>query len=338
VYDWPGGNRMSAELKQIQQFSTKDDHAQFIHDVFHGLSGEKKHLSFKYFYDTKGSYLFNLITKQADYYLTQCELEIIDHYKEVISHRLNSHSFNLIELGPGEGIKTRLLIDQFLKDGHDFTYFTIDISEKYLSQIVKKFNKELAHLKLIALNADYFNGLKWLSEQSTKPNLVLFLGSSIGNFTPRSTNVFLKGIWNDLHDGDYCLIGFDLRKDMEILLKAYNDSKGLTREFNLNLLARINRELGGHFNKDHFEHYAVYNVYNGAMESYLISSQDDDVSIEALNQSFHFDAYEPLHLEYSYKYNLAQIAEHATLNGFKVVDNYFDEKRFFVDSLWQVVK
>lgn len=329
---------MSAELKKIQKFSIENDHNHFIKDVLTGLSDEKKHLSSKYFYDNTGSHLFNLITQHPDYYLTNCELEIIKHYKEKISQKLNSHSFNLIELGPGEGIKTRLLVDQFLKDGHDFTYFTIDISEKYLSQIVRKFNKELAQLNLIALNADYFKGLKWLNEQSKKQNVVLFLGSSIGNFDPHSTHVFLKSIWNDLQDGDYCLIGFDLRKDIEVLLKAYNDSDGLTREFNLNLLTRINRELGGHFNRGHFEHYGVYNFYNGAMESYLISSQEDDVYIDALNKSFHFDAYEPLHLEYSYKYTIAQIAEYASHNGFKVVENYFDEKRFFVDSLWQVVK
>lgn len=328
---------MSAELKQLQHFSVEEDHNHFIEDVRSGLSRSKKHLSSKYFYDTRGSQLFNLITKHPDYYLTQCELEIINHYKEKISKRLK-RDFNLIELGPGEGIKTRLLIDQFLKDGHDFTYFTIDISAKYLSQIVEKYNQELPELPLVALNADYFKGLQWLTKQSTQCNLVLFLGSSIGNFTPRSTNVFLKNIWNDLKDGDYCLIGFDLLKDMQTLLKAYNDSAGLTREFNLNLLTRINRELGGHFNPQHFKHYGVFNVNHGAMESYLVSDREDDIYIDSLKKSFHFNAYEPLHLEYSYKYTLNQITEHAALNGFKVVENYFDEKHFFVDSLWQVVK
>lgn len=329
---------MGAELKQIQQFSLEDDRLHFMEDILKGLSSEKKYISSKYFYDTKGSELFNQITQHPDYYLTRCELEIINNNKAEISQRLDSHSFNLIELGPGEGIKTRLLIDQFLKDGHDFTYFTIDISKRYLSQIVNKFNKELAQLKLVALNADYFKGLQWLSTRSKKLNVIVFLGSSIGNFTPHNTNTFLRSVWNDLQAGDYCLIGFDLLKDMHTLVKAYNDSDGITREFNLNLLTRINRELGGHFNRDHFEHYGMYNVYNGAMESYLISTQEQDIAIDSLNKTFHFKAYEPLYLECSYKYTLEQINQYAVSNGFKVVENYSDHKKYFVNSLWQVVK
>ncbi len=329
---------MSAELKQIQQFSSEEDHKQFRQDVLKGLNNEKKTIPSKYFYDAKGSQLFNLITQHPDYYLTNCELEIIGHYKEKISQHLHDQAFSLIELGPGEGIKTRLLLDQFLNDGHEFTYFTIDISEQYLEQIVTKFNRELAQLKLIALNADYFKGLQWLSEQSKRRNIVLFLGSSIGNFNTKQSNQFLKGIRNDLQNGDYCLIGFDLQKDMKTLLKAYNDSDGLTREFNLNLLTRINRELGGHFNHKHFEHYGVYNVYRRAMESFLINTREEDIIIDALNKEFHFEAYEPIHLEYSYKYNVKQIEHYATINGFKIIEHYFDERRFFVDSLWQVVK
>ena len=329
---------MSAELKQLQQFSNEEDEHHFKQDVLEGLSTKKKHISSKYFYDKKGSELFNLITQHPHYYLTQCELQIIERYKSKLSNLLNTGSFNLIELGPGEGIKTRLILDQFLNDNLDFTYYTIDISEKYLLQIVEEFNKELAQLKLIALNADYFKGLKWLAKKSAKPNLILFLGSSIGNFTPKQTNRFLTSMWHDLQDGDYCLIGFDLRKDLRVILDAYNDGDGLTREFNLNLLTRINRELGGHFNTKNFQHYAVYNVYSGAMESYLLSTQEQQVYIDALNKEFRFGAYEPLHLEYSYKYTLKQIEDYASLNGFRIVENYFDEKNYFVDSLWQVVK
>lgn len=329
---------MAAELKQLHYFSKAEEHKHFANDVLTGFSSKRKHLSSKYFYDTKGSQLFNKITQHPDYYLTQCELEIIQQNKSKFSQLLAGQSFNLIELGPGEGIKTRLLIDQFLNDGHDFTYFTIDISEKYLSQIVQRFNQELSQLKLVALNADYFAGLQWLSKQSQKRNVVLFLGSSIGNFTPGKTNLFLNSIWRDLQHGDYCYIGFDLRKDTDILLKAYNDSAGLTKQFNLNILQRINRELGGHFNPQQFSHYGVYNVYNGAMESYLISQQETDVAIDELEKSIHFDAYEPIHLEYSYKYSMQQIEEFAAINGFKIVANYFDQKNFFVDTLWQVLK
>lgn len=329
---------MSAELKQLQPFSNQEDEQHFRQDVLAGLSAKKKHISSKYFYDKKGSELFNIITQHPDYYLTRCEFEIIERNKSKLANLLNTGAFNLIELGPGEGIKTKLLLDQFLQDNLDFTYYTIDISEKYLLQMVEKFNRELAQLKLIALNADYFKGLQWLAEESANPNLILFLGSSIGNFTPKQTNRFLSSMWHDLQDGDYCLIGFDLRKDLQVLFEAYNDRDGITREFNLNLLDRINCELGGHFNRKNFQHYAVYNVYSGAMESYLVSTQEQNVYVDALNKEFRFNAYEPLHLEYSYKYTLKQIEDFARLTGFKIVDNYFDSRGYFVDSLWQVVK
>lgn len=329
---------MAAELKQLQQFCPTEDSSQFLQDVLTGLSSNRKYLSSKYFYDSKGSRLFNEITHHPDYYLTNCEIEILHRYKNRLSQLFGQQGFNLIELGPGEGIKTRLLLDQFLKDGHDFTYYTIDISEKYLSQIVKKFNKELSQLKLVALNADYFEGLQWLTEQSKRRNVVLFLGSSIGNFTPTHVNIFLRSLWQDLQKDDYLYIGFDLRKDTKLLLQAYNDRAGLTKEFNLNILRRINRELEGHFDPKQFTHYGTYNVHNGAMESYLINMKEDDIFIGKLNRYFHFGAYEPIHLEYSFKYTLSQIEEFAVMNGFAIVEHYFDEKRFFADTLWQVVK
>jgi L-histidine N-alpha-methyltransferase len=329
---------MSAELKQIQRFSTEDDFNEFIHDVATGLNLEKKALPSKYFYDKKGSQLFNKITQHRDYYLTNCELEIIKNHKEKISSILDSEPFNLIEFGPGEGIKTRLLIEQLLEDNHNFTYFTIDISKEYLSQIVDKFNEELPQLKLVALNADYFNGLKWLTKNSPKRNVVLFLGSSIGNFDPQDTHLFLESISKDLNDGDYFLIGFDLRKKIDVLLKAYDDDSGITRQFNFNLLTRMNRELGANFDLNQFDHYATYNVYSGAMESYLISLKDQTVFIKVLNQTFHFNAFEPIHVEYSHKYLLSQLTAYANQHGFTLVEQFFDEKKFFVNLLWRVIK
>lgn len=328
---------MTAKLEKIQTFSLAEDLQHFSEEVLEGLNRQKKHISSKYFYDEKGSQLYTAITHHADYYLTNSDLYILNQYKEELSQRIPK-DFNLIELGPGEGIKARLLIEQFLRNKHRFTYFTIDISPKYLQQIVQQFNAELPHLAVTALNSDYFRGIRWLTERSRKPNLLLFLGSSIGNFNLEDTHYFLHGLWHDLHDGDYCLIGFDLRKNIDVLLKAYNDSSGLTKQFNLNLLSRINHELGGHFDLQLFEHYGTYNVYKGAMESYLISLCEQNITIEALNQAFHFDAYEPLHLEVSYKYTLRQIEDYAQGNGFALVKNFFDPNHWFVNSLWRVVK
>ncbi|STX28198.1 Histidine-specific methyltransferase EgtD [Legionella beliardensis] len=318
--------------------SLEDSRNTFLADILTGLTSSNKFISSKYFYDEKGSELFNLITRHPDYYLTNCELEILRNYKGELSQLLGQQGFNLIELGPGEGIKSRILIEQFLQDSLEFTYFTIDISRKYLNQIVKKFNHDLPNLKLIALNSDYFKGLRWLNTQSVRKNLLLFLGSSIGNFSPENTQSFLREIWQDLNDGDYFLIGFDLRKDIDILLRAYNDSDGITRKFNYNLLHRLNRELGANFKPELFYHYAPYNVYSGAMESYLISSQEQTIFIKDLDRAFHFNEFEPIHLEFSYKYLLSQISDFAQENGFSIIKNFFDSKKYFVDSLWQVHK
>jgi dimethylhistidine N-methyltransferase len=239
---------------------------------------------------------------------------------------LGEDEFNLIELGPGEGIKTQLLIEQFLADSLHFNYIPIDISAEYLHKLLNQFNRLITGLTMTPIHSDYFRGLKWINTNAKRRNLVLFLGSSIGNFDPIAVKVFLSHLHDALQDGDYVLLGFDLRKDIDILLRAYNDSAGLTREFNLNLLKRLNRELGANFKLEKFRHYPTYNVYSGAMESYLISLEAQIVAIKALARSFTFEAIEPIHVEYSYKYMLPQIEEFAQLTGFKTIENFTDSR------------
>lgn len=330
---------MTASLKIMTEETTGTiEESTLAKDILVGLSSDKKFIPSKYFYDEKGSMLFNKITRHKDYYLTNCELEILENNKGKLATIFAEKPFNLIELGPGEGIKSRIIIDEFLQKNLDFNYFTIDISRKYLKQIVKQFNQELPKLKLMALNSDYFSGLHWLSLHSKRRNVVLFLGSSIGNFNVENTKVFLKNIWQDLHHDDYLLIGFDLRKDLDTLINAYNDSDGITRAFNMNLLQRLNRELAADFKIENFTHHATYNVYSGAMESYLISLKKQTVTFKALHKSFDFDEFEPIHVEFSYKYLLSQIEEFAQNAGFKIVNNFTDTHNYFVDSLWQVQK
>ncbi|STX50669.1 Histidine-specific methyltransferase EgtD [Legionella busanensis] len=331
---------MTANLNitTLEQPNLVEKNKTILTDILNGLTSEKKFISSKYFYDEKGSELFNKITRHPDYYLTNCELEILRNHKAEIADLLNQQSFNLIELGPGEGIKGRILIEYFLQNSLDFTYYAIDISNKYLNQIINQYNQDFPDLTLVALNSDYLKGLQWLKKQSYRKNLLLFLGSSIGNFNYDHTQNFLQEIWSYLEDGDYFLIGFDLRKDIDILLRAYNDKDGITRAFNFNLLHRLNQELGANFDATLFYHYAPYNVYSGAMESYLISSQKQTVFIKALDKSIHFSEFEPIHLEFSYKYLLSQIKEFAKKSSFTIVKNFFDSKNYFVDSLWQVHK
>lgn len=329
---------MSAKYKfpAVSEFSINEEEKQtFMDDIREGLSNKNKSINPKYFYDEIGSDLFNQITHHADYYLTGCELEILDDYKKELASFLSNEAFNLVELGPGEGIKTRLLIDEFLKEKLSFRYFPIDISQKYLMQIVNHFSQQEIDLETIPLNSDYLNGVKWLNNHSKKRNFLLFLGSSIGNFSMNASKEFLSKLHSILHPGDYVFIGFDLLKNIDVLLQAYNDSAGITREFNLNLLHRINKELGGNFNIDSFHHYGTYNVHTKAMESYLVSNKAQLIYLDALKKSFHFNEFETIHVESSQKYTLCDIDNLAKISHFKLIKNFSDKKQFFIGSLWE---
>jgi uncharacterized SAM-dependent methyltransferase len=188
------------------------------------------------------------------------------------------------------------------------------------------------------LVTDYFNGLKWLNNRHRRKNLVLFLGSSIGNFTHAEACVFMRNVWNCLNHDDVVLIGFDLKKDIELLLRAYNDSQGITREFNLNVLHRINRELGGTFDVSKFRHFGTYDVFSGGMESYLVSLERQSVFIEKISRAFSFEPWEPIHTEYSYKYLVPDIEQLAGETGFEIYEHLFDRRRYFTDSIWRVLK
>jgi L-histidine N-alpha-methyltransferase len=323
---------------QAQDVQISESHEAFALDVLIGLSQTPKSLPSKYFYDEEGSKLFQQITELPEYYLTQCESEIFHSKKDEIARLVNGSRFNLVELGAGDGRKTKILLEHFLKAGLDFRYVPIDICEAAVKGLIGGLNKHSSRLPIKGLVADYRDGLKWLSNTNGHRNVVLFLGSSIGNFSYSEAREFLYGLWNALEDGDHLLIGFDLKKDIQLLERAYNDSKDVTARFNLNLLHRINRELGGNFDADQFQHYSTYNALSGAMESYLISRREQVVDIEALNQSFSFEAWEPVHTEYSYKYLESDIASLAEETGFSIVAQLMDSKKYFVDSVWQVSK
>jgi L-histidine Nalpha-methyltransferase len=310
----------------------------FTRDVLIGLSSTPKNLSSKYFYDAEGSRLFQQITELPEYYLTRCEFEIFESHKDAIADFMQSDSYNLVELGPGDARKTRVLIEHLLKRDVDFRYVPIDISAAALEDLVARMQTDFPHLTVHGLVSEYFNALNWLKSLNHRKNLVLFLGSNIGNFNRESSRVFLHSLWNSLSAGDYVLIGFDLKKDIELLLHAYNDSQGITRQFNLNLLHRINRELGGDFDVRRFRHYASYNVFSGAMESYLVSRESQTVKIQDIGQSFTFDAWEPIHTEYSYKYLESDIVRLGEGTGFTFLEQFYDSRKFFTDVLWRVNK
>ncbi len=310
----------------------------FSTDILIGLSQMPKQLSSRYFYDDRGSQLFQKIMELPEYYLTSCELNIFSEQKEKISLEVSGEPFNLIEFGAGDGRKTNILLSHFLENNFEFQYIPIDISEAAMSALIKVMNREFPELKTEGIVAEYFDGLRWLNNTVYRKNLILFLGSNIGNFDKAHSRAFLHNLWNILNNGDIVIIGFDLKKDIDLMLKAYNDSKGVTAEFNLNLLRRINRELGGHFDLEKFRFYAGYDVFTGAIESYLVSLEQQEVFIEKIGQSFVFDAWEPIHAEYSYKYLESDIEELAASTGFLMKKQLYDSKNYFVDSVWSVNK
>lgn len=310
----------------------------FMVDVLVGLSKRPKRLPSKYFYDSRGSRLFRKIMDLPEYYLTKCEFDILRAKRGEIAGLIKDRPFNLVELGSGDGRKTRLLLESFLKTGLDFRYFPVDISESAMRRLTQSLNIDLPELEAHGVVAEYFTGLRWVGRMNSRPNLVLFLGSNMGNFDKAHARAFLHNLWSALNKGDLVLIGFDMKKDIDVMLKAYNDAQGITRAFNLNLLKRINRELGGEFDLKKFRFYSSYDVYSGAIESYLVSLVTQTVFIGKIGQSFEFEAWEPIHTEYSYKYLDSDIRRLAAETGFTIVAQLYDSRKYFVDSVWKVKK
>jgi dimethylhistidine N-methyltransferase len=322
------------EEKCIPKINEKE---KFSIDVLTGLSSNPKKLSSKYFYDDVGSKLFQQITQLKEYYLTECEREIFERHKASIAEAMDEKCLDIIELGAGDGHKTKLLIEQLIKNGVQINYYPIDISEKAFHLL----EQNIVENELLAVQGivgDYMNGLEYIREHSSRKKLLLCLGSNLGNFDRIARQVFLRRVWRNLNSGDLALIGFDQKKDIDILTKAYNDSQGITKKFNLNILTRINKELGGNFEVKHFTHFGSYNPLIGTMESFLVSLQDQEIYIEDIQKKVHFAMYEPLHLEYSFKFLPSDIKFLAGETGFKIRKNYQDERGYFIDSLWEVHK
>lgn len=311
----------------------------FAKDIHLGLTSNPKCLSSKYFYDETGDQLFQTIMGLGEYYLTRCEFEIFDKQKEEIlkSFLGSDSSFNLVELGAGDGTKTKVLLKHFVNEGVDFSYSPIDISQHVLEVLSSDLEKSIPKLKVNAIQGDYFDALAKLNENNFQKEVVLFLGSNIGNFSNGSALKFLKRLGDNLGSGDMLFIGFDLMKNPNVILNAYNDKLGVTKEFNINLLRRINKELGANFDLEGYEHFPTYDPISGETKSYLVSNKEQEVFIEATGETYSFDAWEAIHTEVSQKYSSKMIYQFAEQAGFRVVKNFKDESEFYVDSLWEKI-
>lgn len=306
----------------------------FAQDVLKGLTASQKHIPSKYFYDDEGSRIFQQIMEMPEYYLTRAEMEIMTQHPDAIAGAIPyQEAFNIIELGAGDGLKTNELL-KFLVNHHtDFTYVPIDISEEAMEHLKNKLMASLPDLKVQPLVGDYFQILKNLNTGG-RPNLFLFLGGNIGNYEMKDAVALLRMLHTAMQPNDRLMTGFDLRKNPHVIRLAYDDPQGITRSFNLNLLNRMNRELGADFRVENFDFYSFYNPFNGEVRSALVSLKEQKVTIKTLGSTFRFAKNELIRTELSRKYTLEEIESLAQDSGFEPEHHFFDENQYFTDSLW----
>ena len=306
---------------------------EFAKDVESGLHDKQKHISPKFFYDKKGSKLFEEICSQPEYYLHRTESQILKNSVEKILEIIGGEEISLVELGNGNSLKTRILLGPMLTRLKNVSYFPIDVSLKMLKKSITDLIREYAKLKIYGVCSDYVTGLAKINEfmkfkkSVPKRKFIIFLGSSIGNFHPKEALIFLRSIVRYVRKDDLLLIGIDLEKDKSILDGAYNDKNGITAKFNLNLLSRINKELDGEFKESNFKHKSFYNANKHRIEMHLISKVDQQVRIRAIGKTFHFKKGETIHTENSYKYSLDRLNKLVGICGLQVVKNFVDPNK-----------
>ncbi|HUL60060.1 MAG TPA: L-histidine N(alpha)-methyltransferase [Anaeromyxobacteraceae bacterium] len=305
----------------------------FLRDVLAGLSRRPRAIPSRWFYDARGSRLFQWITRLPEYYLTRVELEILQRHGDRIAAPFAGARCTVVDLGAGDGHKTRAVLERLLRGG-PVTYAPIDLSPAAVEEAASSVRAALPEVEVVPLCAEYTAGLRALgASPRSGALLVLFLGSSIGNLERPAAGAFLRALRHRLRPGDHALVGFDLVKDVPLLRAAYDDAQGVTAAFNLNLLARIDRELGADFDPGAFQHRATFDPRRPAMESWLVSRRRQRVTVAG--HAFAFEAGEAIHTEISCKYREADVAAFAREAGFEELDLLCDERRWFCDALWR---
>lgn len=320
----------------IHQTASTQGGDNFAEDVRAGLSSSPKSLKPKYFYDALGSQLFEAICLLPEYYLTRAEAEIFERRSAEIIAQLPP-PISVVELGSGSSVKTRYLIEAALSRQRELLYQPIDISETILEQSAEKLLKDYPGLRIAGQVSDYTRSFAIAERRDKEKILVLFLGSNIGNYTPDEARALLGQFRRALRPGDGLLLGADLKKSAAIIEPAYDDALGVTAAFNLNLLLRINRELGGDFDLARFRHRAVFNEEQSRVEIHLVSLAEQKVNIRSLGLQIEFQAGEAIHTENSYKYDLPRLASLADAVGFKPAKTWFDAEERFSCNFWLAV-
>ena len=298
-----------------------------------GLSAPSKSLPSQFFYDAEGSRLFEEICDLPEYYLTRAEAEILERAAPSIAARYPWIE-TIVELGSGSAIKTEHLLRAFGETRDALCYAPIDVSRAALEDSIERLERDHAELEIRPALAEYETGLAELRALDLGPTLTLWLGSSIGNLTKPDATDFVGRIAADMQPDDRLLVGIDLRKDPEVLEAAYDDAQGVTARFDLNLLARINRELGGNFDLDAFRHVVHYDEDSGAVKSFLESQSDQRVEIPGADLEVPFRAGERIHTEDSHKYGPDEIQALAQASRLRVEEQIRDREGRFSVSLF----
>lgn len=317
----------------IKRFET------FKNEVQKGLTDYPKHLNSKFIYDKNGDRLFQDIMAMPEYYLTDAEMEIISTYKKNIGElfRDRENGLDLIELGAGDGKKTKVLLKHMAENQFNFTYKPVDISENAVFSLTKTLAEELPDLETEPIVGEYFESLERIQNLNERKKVILFLGSNIGNMEHSQAIDFLGKLNELMNDDDLLFLGMDQKKDPEIILNAYNDKTGITAAFNKNILERINSELDANFDVSKFKHWETYNPESGTAKSYLLATEATEVYIDALSLKVSLAAWESIHIEISQKYDDKAAAEIAELSNFEIVKTFTDSKDYYKNYVFRKI-
>jgi dimethylhistidine N-methyltransferase len=313
----------SVAKSMIRSDSEEEARENFARDVVAGLTAERKALRPKYFYDEEGSRLFEEITQVPEYYPTRTEIGILEEKGASIAHLIPAGGA-LVEFGAGSSVKIRTVLRALDKLA---VYVPVDISAEFLAGQAEALQEDFPKLKVRPVAADFTKPFELPEEARNRPRVGFFPGSTIGNFDPPEAESFLRHAARILGRRSQMIVGVDLVKNRDVMRAAYNDADGVTAQFNLNLLRRINRELGGNFNLESFEHRAVFNEKRSRMEMHLVSRDSQRVSV--CGRAVEFAPGETIHTECSYKYTIETFGDLVERAGWTRVESWTDERDYF---------
>ncbi len=328
---------------RLERVASDRRESPFAADVRAGLLARPKALPPKYFYDALGSVLFEAICNLPEYYVTRAETQILEAHADELMSAVGSPLYRIVELGSGSSVKTRILITEALRRHQELEYVPIDVSAAALESSAATLLRDFPNLRIRAIESDYEGALDRLAgetaaaDEGAPRSLVIFLGSSIGNLDPAGAADLLRHVRRVLAPADAMLLGVDLAKSEDVLVPAYDDPLGVTAAFNLNLLVRINRELGGDFDLGCFRHLALFNAGESRIEMHLESRVAQRVRVRELGIDVDFDEGETIHTENSYKFSPEQIEGMCRSGGFSRARSWLDPQELFSLSLLRPV-